>query len=399
MGRTAHCSARSGLYPPFHWAMRTAASSDVLRGAIGRARRTDPPSGGLFHVWSRILAGTSAAPYNLHRSVRTQTSLRPFARSAAPRPPCCFCLPSFGAAARGRAGEPTRRGSSRASVASPTCSPGPPTSRASRARCSTSSRSSSIVGFVGADVRLRRRAARRPAISHARAARTSTGGATCASTSRTSRPGIASAVFEATAIRRLRHGELRRRQPPPRRAAVGAKSAAFVPLLVEERVTAVISVATLDERRVFSNEDLAVMQTLAAEAAVALERLRAGVALEEALEAERGAARAADRAAPRRPRAQQRARPAGRPAAARRPARRAARRRRRRLLPPRPRARRSSAASRCTASTARCSASSFPIGHGPRRCRRPRGAAADRERVRRDRERRFRIRPTTASPT
>ncbi|MGZ4332816.1 MAG: GAF domain-containing protein [Gaiellaceae bacterium] len=66
-------------------------------------------------------------------------------------------------------------------------------------------------------------------------------------------------------------------------AAVGAKSAAFVPLLVEERVTAVISVATLDKPRVFSNEDLAVMQTLASEAAVALERVRAGVALEEAL--------------------------------------------------------------------------------------------------------------------
>jgi PAS domain S-box-containing protein len=95
--------------------------------------------------------------------------------------------------------------------------------------------------------------------------------------------GIASAVFEATAMtvydtassplvsRRLAE-------------AVGAKSAAFVPLLVEERVTAVISVATLDEPRVFSTEDLAVMQTLASEAAVALERLRAGVALEEALE-------------------------------------------------------------------------------------------------------------------
>jgi PAS domain S-box-containing protein len=66
-------------------------------------------------------------------------------------------------------------------------------------------------------------------------------------------------------------------------AAVGAKSAAFIPLFIEERVIAVISVATLDEPRVFSTEDLAVMQTLASEAAVALERLRAGVALQEAL--------------------------------------------------------------------------------------------------------------------
>jgi PAS domain S-box-containing protein len=94
--------------------------------------------------------------------------------------------------------------------------------------------------------------------------------------------GIASAVFEATAMTvydTASSGVVSRRLAD----AVGAKSAAFVPLLVEERVTAVISVATLDAPRVFSTEDLAVMQTLASEAAVALERLRAGVALEEAL--------------------------------------------------------------------------------------------------------------------
>ena len=94
--------------------------------------------------------------------------------------------------------------------------------------------------------------------------------------------GIASAVFEATAMTvydTATSGVVNRRLAD----AVGAKSAAFVPLLVEERVTAVISVATLDEPRIFSTEDLAVMQTLASEAAVALERLRAGVALEEAL--------------------------------------------------------------------------------------------------------------------
>ena len=94
--------------------------------------------------------------------------------------------------------------------------------------------------------------------------------------------GVASAVFEATALTvydTQSSGVVSRRLAD----AVGAKSAAFVPLLVEDRVTAVISVATLDEPRVFSREDLAVMQTLASEAAVALERLRAGVALQEAL--------------------------------------------------------------------------------------------------------------------
>jgi PAS domain S-box-containing protein len=95
--------------------------------------------------------------------------------------------------------------------------------------------------------------------------------------------GIASAVFEATAVTvydTATSGVVSSRLA----ARVGAKTAAFVPLLVEDRVTAVISVATLDEPRVFSTEDLNVMQTLASEAAVALERLRAGVELEEALE-------------------------------------------------------------------------------------------------------------------
>jgi PAS domain S-box-containing protein len=94
--------------------------------------------------------------------------------------------------------------------------------------------------------------------------------------------GIASAVFEATAFTiydTASSGVVSRRLAD----TVGAKSAAFVPLLVEERVLAVISVATLDEPRLFSNSDLAVMQTLASEAAVALERLRAGIALEAAL--------------------------------------------------------------------------------------------------------------------
>ena len=68
---------------------------------------------------------------------------------------------------------------------------------------------------------------------------------------------------------------------------VGAKSAAFVPLIIEDRVIAVISVATTDEHRAFSSDELAVMQTLASEAAIALERTRSAIALREALERER----------------------------------------------------------------------------------------------------------------
>jgi GAF domain-containing protein len=98
--------------------------------------------------------------------------------------------------------------------------------------------------------------------------------------------GIASAVFEASALTVYdagTSGAVSRRLVD----AVGAKSVAFVPLLVEERVIAVISVATDDEPRVFAKEDLALMQTLASEAAVALERVRSALALEEALARER----------------------------------------------------------------------------------------------------------------
>jgi len=94
--------------------------------------------------------------------------------------------------------------------------------------------------------------------------------------------GVASAVFEASAFAVYDAAEsnvVNRRLVE----LTGAQSAAFVPLLLEERVTAVISIATADEHRVFSADDLTLMQTLASEAAVALERLRSGVALEEAL--------------------------------------------------------------------------------------------------------------------
>jgi PAS domain S-box-containing protein len=98
--------------------------------------------------------------------------------------------------------------------------------------------------------------------------------------------GIASTVFEATALTvydTASSGVVSRRLAD----AVGAKSAAFIPLLVQDRVTAVISIASLDAPRVFSTEELAVMQTLASEAAVALERLRTSIALEDALTRER----------------------------------------------------------------------------------------------------------------
>ncbi len=68
---------------------------------------------------------------------------------------------------------------------------------------------------------------------------------------------------------------------------VGAKSAAFVPLIAGERVRAVLVVAATAKPRVFEAEELSLLQTLASEAALALERTRSASQLAEALERER----------------------------------------------------------------------------------------------------------------
>jgi GAF domain-containing protein len=98
--------------------------------------------------------------------------------------------------------------------------------------------------------------------------------------------GIASAVFEAASFA-VFDVESSSRVSSRLARDVGAKSAAFVPLVSEGRVIAVISVATTDERRAFSNEDLSLMQTLASEATIALERTRSAIALAEALDRDR----------------------------------------------------------------------------------------------------------------
>ena len=259
--------------------MRTAASSDDSRGAIGRARRTDPPSGGLSHFWSRFLAGSNAAPYNLHGPVRTPDELqtvRALGRAAA----AALLLPAvLRRAGQGRRTDTTKEFESVSRVAD-VLSRTADVEGAARALLDELAELFDLgfaaLTFVSDDAR------------HASGYLARAGGEDIdwwrdLRLELDREPsGIASAVFEATALTvydTASSGVVSRRLAD----AVGAKSAAFIPLLVEERVTAVISIATLDEPRVFSREDLAVMQTLAAEAAVALERLRAGVALEEAL--------------------------------------------------------------------------------------------------------------------
>jgi PAS domain S-box-containing protein len=97
---------------------------------------------------------------------------------------------------------------------------------------------------------------------------------------------IGSAALEAEPIAIYDVG--RSHQVNPRLAErVGAKSAAFVPLVDDERVRAVLVLASTEKPRVFTSAELSLLQALASEAALALERTRSASALAEALERER----------------------------------------------------------------------------------------------------------------
>ncbi len=103
---------------------------------------------------------------------------------------------------------------------------------------------------------------------------------------RTEPSGIASAYFEAApiAVYDVDSSPLVNRRLAQ---AAHAKSGVFVPLAVEERVIGVLVAASTGERRAFSAEEIRLMQALAAEAAIALDRTRSALALDQALARER----------------------------------------------------------------------------------------------------------------
>jgi PAS domain S-box-containing protein len=98
--------------------------------------------------------------------------------------------------------------------------------------------------------------------------------------------GIASAFFEAApvAVYDVESSPLISKRLAQ---AAGAKSAAFVPLIVEERVIGVLIAAATSERRAFPAEELRLVGALAGEAAIALDRRRSASALDQALARER----------------------------------------------------------------------------------------------------------------
>ena len=73
--------------------------------------------------------------------------------------------------------------------------------------------------------------------------------------------------------------------------ATGAKSLAFVPLVVAEHVVAVLVAGAVTERKAFTSDELNQLQRIARSGAPALDRARSTVGLAEALERERFVAR------------------------------------------------------------------------------------------------------------
>jgi PAS domain S-box-containing protein len=97
---------------------------------------------------------------------------------------------------------------------------------------------------------------------------------------------IASAAFEASPLTIF---DVESSPRVNRRLAdrVGAKSAVFVPVVSGARVLAVVIAASTSRRRAFPPQEIARLEALAGEAALALEKTRSAAQLEEALERER----------------------------------------------------------------------------------------------------------------
>jgi uncharacterized protein YigA (DUF484 family) len=100
---------------------------------------------------------------------------------------------------------------------------------------------------------------------------------------RTEPSGIASAVFDAAPVTVYDVGSSTLVNPGLVEK-VGAQSGAWIPMIAEERVIGVLAVASTDAKRAFSAEEVGLLQAIASEAALALDRLRSASALSDALE-------------------------------------------------------------------------------------------------------------------
>ena len=94
--------------------------------------------------------------------------------------------------------------------------------------------------------------------------------------------GIASAAFEAAPV--VVYDVQSSPLVSPRLAErTGAKSAMWVPILADERVVGIVTAATTGAKRAFRSEEVALLQVLAGEVALAIDRMRSADALAGAL--------------------------------------------------------------------------------------------------------------------
>jgi PAS domain S-box-containing protein len=101
--------------------------------------------------------------------------------------------------------------------------------------------------------------------------------------------GIASAVFDAAPVV-VYDIESSPRVSPRLASRTGAKSALWVPILAEERVVGVVTAASTSAKRAFTGEEIALLQVLAGEVALAIDRMRSADALATALAREQAGA-------------------------------------------------------------------------------------------------------------
>jgi PAS domain S-box-containing protein len=106
--------------------------------------------------------------------------------------------------------------------------------------------------------------------------------------------GIASSVFDAAPVT-VFDVAVSPLVSPRLVAQTGAKSGAFIPMIAEERVIGVLAVASTDAKRAFTSEELALLQALAGEAALACGRIRSAAALSDVLGREQAVAEIARR--------------------------------------------------------------------------------------------------------
>src|SRR5437764_9969722 len=101
--------------------------------------------------------------------------------------------------------------------------------------------------------------------------------------------GVASTVFDAAPVV-VYDIESSPRVSTRLSARTGAKSAVWVPILAEGRVVGVLTAANTSAKRAFTGEEIALLQVLAGEVALALERMRSADALAVALAREKATA-------------------------------------------------------------------------------------------------------------